>query len=71
MVTNLRARREKEGASLTFYAARVGVSAATYGPIESGRMQPTGKVAKMLEDAFGEPVTTLLALADVGKNVTA
>lgn len=68
-MTHLRKLRDDEGASQTAYAARVGVSLQTYGPIESGRSTPTDKVAKLLEAAFGEPVTTLLA--EAGKNVTA
>lgn len=68
-MTTLRARREAEGASLTAYAARVGISAQTYGPIEGGRMQPTERVAKLIEDAFGEPAALLLS--EAGKNVTA
>lgn len=69
MVTHLRKLRDDEGASQTAYAARVGVSLQTYGPIESGRSTPTDKVAKLMEAAFGEPVAVLLS--DTGKNVNA
>lgn len=54
------------GLSLAQAAAEIGMSAATLGPIELGRLRPTRSMAGRLESRFGEPIADLLRLAPRG-----
>lgn len=64
MQTQLRAMREESGLSQTAFAARVGISVATYGPIERGLNQPSSRVAELLFAAFGKPADVLLSVSE-------
>lgn len=64
--TRLRAWREDAGLSLTQAAAELGMSPATLGPIEVGRLRPTRAMAGRLEERFGEPIAELLKSAPRG-----
>ena len=56
----LRAWREEAGLTLADAAKKLGLSTATLGPIESGRLQPTRLMAGRLETCFGESIDDLL-----------
>lgn len=60
MATRLRLWRVQAGLTQTEAAESLGLSRATYSPIELGRMSPTAEVAAILRDAFGEPAGALL-----------
>lgn len=64
--TRLRAWREEAGFSLADAAKRLGVSKATLGPIELGRLLPTSAMAARIESKFGESITALLKPAPRG-----
>lgn len=51
-------------------AATLGLSLATYSPIERGQLRPTPRIESALEALFGHPVSTLLREASmVGWNL--
>jgi len=64
--TRLRAWREETGRTLAEAAEELGVSKATLGPIEQGRLRPTALITSRLESKFGEPITALLKRAPRG-----
>lgn len=58
--TRLRLWRQEAGLSLADAAKKLGVSKASLGPIEVGRLRPTRAMAGRIEGKFGEPIAELL-----------
>lgn len=60
-VTNLRVVREGRGLTQLDLAQELGISVATYAPIERGVMVPTARLRAMLEEHLGISADLLLA----------
>src|SRR5215470_7804561 len=59
--TNLRARRDEQGISLSELARRSGIAKGTLSQLESGAGNPTIETVFSLSNALGIPVSALLA----------
>jgi transcriptional regulator with XRE-family HTH domain len=59
-VTKLHILREKRGLTQREQAERLGISLATYAPIERGSMKPSARIRDLLEAEFGCAVAVLL-----------
>lgn len=59
--TNLRARRDEQGISLSELARRSGIAKGTLSQLESGAGNPTIETVFSLSNALGVPVSSLLA----------
>jgi transcriptional regulator with XRE-family HTH domain len=59
--TNLRARRDEQGISLSELARRSGIAKGTLSQLESGAGNPTIETVFSLSNALGVPVSALLA----------
>lgn len=59
-VTILRILREERGETQRETAAILGLSVATYSPVERGDLRPSPRIARALEERFGRPVDVLL-----------
>jgi DNA-binding XRE family transcriptional regulator len=64
-VTNLRLIRDGCAESQREAARKLGLSLATYSPIERGDLKPSPRIAATLEERFGLPVDVLLRQARV------
>lgn len=64
--TRLRTWREEAGLTLAGAANKLGISKATLGPIELGRLRPSRPIAKRIEAHFGESISNLLKAAPRG-----
>ncbi len=67
-VTKLKLLRESEGRTQKEQADALGLSLATYAPIERGLALPTERVRKLLELQFGGSIKSLLAPVRVRHN---
>ncbi len=59
--TNLRARRDEQGISLSELARRSGIAKGTLSQLESGAGNPTIETVFSLSNALGVPVSALLS----------
>jgi len=67
--TNLRARRDEQGISLSELARRSGIAKGTLSQLESGAGNPTIETVFSLSNALGVPVSSLLAEQPVAELV--
>ncbi|MBT9174059.1 MAG: hypothetical protein DDT21_02470 [Syntrophomonadaceae bacterium] len=61
-VRRMRLLRQAEGLTQKEIARRIGLPQWVYSLIESGRLKPSERQARVLEDFFREPVEKLLRL---------
>jgi transcriptional regulator with XRE-family HTH domain len=67
--TNLRARRDEQGISLSELARRSGIAKGTLSQLESGAGNPTIETVFSLSNALGVPVSALLTESPAGELV--